>query len=215
MATDTNLLARVGALVASFGAPTQLRAGRQAELITADAHGRYHEAAVNGGLFHVSNAVAGVAPGTAFSTTPPMLLWNPPNSGILLSIKQVYVGYVSGTLGAGNLAHGIVASQQTLPSGGTELVPVNARLTLARTATARALTGSTVSAAPTIIRPSMSLGAALASSVAFPGPAFDNVDGAILVSPGTAWAYQAAAAAAGSSPLIMIGVLWEEVPLVS
>lgn len=186
--------------------------GRTGEQIVADARGRFHEAASRGTLFHASTAVAGVAPGTALSTTPPMALWNPINSGKLLSIQQVFLGYVSGTLGGGSMVHGLVIGQTTLPTGGAELTPQCGLLANVR-GVARAFQGSTLIAAPTILKPSFVLGAGLATTAALPtAPAYDEVDGAIVVPPGAVWAFQGVAAA-GTTPLVLIGASYEEVAI--
>lgn len=206
---DTTLVqGRVGPVDVGNGVYSAMRMDKQSAQVVTNAHGKYHEAASRGTLFHATIAAAGVAPGTALSTAPAFCLWNPTGSGKLLSIKQVFVGYVSGTLGAGTLVHAQNASQVAAPTGGTELTPVCALLNGTR-GTGRAFTGSTVSATTTLIRPSMTMGAALASSVAFPSLVMDEVDGSIVVPAGVAYAYQGIAAA-GTSPLVLIGVLWEE-----
>lgn len=200
-----------GPQVRPDGTPGSMRLDKTGAAVQTNAHGWYHEAAARGKLFHATIAAAGVAPGTALSASPAFTLWNPVNSGINLSIKQVFVGYVSGTLGAGSLVHAMNLSQVTLPSGGTELVPQCALLNGAR-GTGRAFTGSTISATSTLIRPSMTVGAALASSVAFPSLVMDEVAGSIVVPAGAAYCYQGIAAA-GTSPLLLIGVTWEEITL--
>jgi hypothetical protein len=45
-----------------------------------------------------------------------------------------------------------------------------------------------------------------------PAPAVDNVDGEIVVPPGSALVIQGIAAA-GTSPLVLIGVVYEELPV--
>lgn len=202
---------RVGPQTAGDGAYNALRLDKTGALVVTNAHGRLHEVASRGKLFFVSTPVAGVAPGTVLSTTPPMSIWNPVLSGIIVSIKQVYVGYVSGTLGAGMIVHAVNLSQLTLPSGGTELIPQCAILNGTR-GSARVLTGSTLSGTPVIVRPSMSLGAALASSVSFQFLSVDPVEGSIIIPPGCAYAYQAVAAA-GTTPLLAFGIVYEEVTL--
>lgn len=209
MSNDVTFMGRVGPAVAADGSDALVRLGRTGEMV-ANAHGRFFEAASRGSLFMASLAVAGVAPGTAFSTTPTIALWNPPGSGVLCAIQQVWVGYVSGTLGAGSLCHGVNPSQVTAPTTGTELVPQAGLLGTMRSKT-RAYTGSTVSVTPVILRPSLHLGAALASTATFPATAYDEVDGSIVIPPGSLWAYHGVAAA-GSTPLVMVGVLFEEVP---
>ena len=177
-----------------------------------NAWGKFFEAAQRGFLFHGSLAVAGVAPGTALSTAPMMCLWNPPSSGVDLAIQQTWVSYVSGTLGAGSMVHAYVLDQPALPTTGTQLEGICARLSGARPK-GRIMTGSTVGATTLILRPSLHLGAALATTATFPFAAYDEVEGSIVIPPGSAWAYQGVAAA-GSTPLILAGVLWAEVPIV-
>lgn len=185
------------------------RLDKTAALVVQNAHGKYHEAAARGKLFIASIGVAGVAPGTALSTSPALTLWNPSNSGILVSIKQVFVGYVSGTLGAGMLVHAQNASQVAAPTGGTELTVLAAILNSTK-GSARAFTGSTISATSTLVRASMAMGAALATTATFPSITMDEVDGAIVVPAGVAWCYQGVAAA-GTSPLLTFSVVYEEI----
>ncbi len=188
-----------------------LRQGKTLELIMASAHGKYHEAASRGKLFNACIAAAGVAPGTALSTTPAMQIYNPTNSGILVSIKRVSVGYLSGTLGAGMLVHSQNASQVAVPTTGTELVPICSLLNGSK-GSAKAYTGSTISATSTIIRPSMSLGAFLATEASMPPLMIDEVDGSIVIPPGVIYCYQGITAA-GTTPLLIIGVMYEEISI--
>jgi hypothetical protein len=210
MAEETTITGLVGEVVTAPGTTRKFRLGRLAQLVISNVMGRYAESSLATRTFHASTAVAGVAPGTALSTTPPMVIWNPLNSGVNISINQVYVGYVSGTLGAGTLVHAFV-QQTTAPTGGTELVPVPGVLGSIKPKS-RVFQGSTISAAPAIVRPSLIMGAALATTVAFPSaPAYDEVDGSIIIPPGTAWAYQMVGTA-GTTPLVLIGVQYEELP---
>lgn len=202
---------KTGPQTASDGNYNILRQDKTGALVVTEAHGRYHEAASRGKLYIASIAVAGVAPGTALSTTPAFQIWNPVNSGIIISIKQIFVGYVSGTLGAGALVHAQNSSQTAAPTGGTELTPLSANLNGSR-GTGRVFTGSTVSATTTLIRPSMSLGAGLASTALFPSITADFVEGGIVIPAGVLYAYQGIAAA-GTSPLLMIGAVYEEITL--
>lgn len=199
---------RVGHSQAGDGAQVAARAGRTGEQIISNLHGWYHEKTSRGGLFHVSTPVAGVAPGTALSTTPPMAIYNPMNSGVIVEILRVFLGYVSGTLGAGTMVHAFV-QQTTDPTAGTELVPRCGLLSGIKSKS-RAFQGATLSAAPTIIRPSAIIGAGLASTATFPAIAMDEVGSSIEVPPGAAWAYQGVAVA-GTTPLVLIGVEFGEI----
>lgn len=213
MSSDSFDSLRVGPISEGRGGEHRFRSSMQRELIVQQAHGRFHEAAVWGALFHASTAVAGVAPGTALSTTPPMTIYNPLNSGKLVSIQQVVLGYISGTLGAGTIVHAQVATQAgTLPTGGTELTPVPALLSNIRPS-ARVFQGATLVATPTIVRPSFVLGAGTAATAMLPSAeAVDDVDGGIIIPPGVAWCLQGVAAA-GTTPLVLFGVAFEEITI--
>lgn len=194
------------------GSPFTMRGEATGAGVVANAHGIYTDASAQGAIMVVSTAVAGVAPGTAISTTPPMEIWNPPSSGFILSILKVSVGLVSGTLGGGSLIYTQYNSQTTIPSTGTELVPSNALLGAPR-GVGRTFQGSTLAGTPTIIRPAFNLGAFLNTTPTPAQPGLDLVDGEITVAPGTVFSVQGVAAA-GSTPLVMIGVTYEEIPIV-
>jgi hypothetical protein len=191
------------------GVQSALRMGYSGELMVSMARGPYFDAAFRGAIMEACNSTAGVAPGTAFTTTPPFALWNPPASGKNLAILKLFLGYVSGTLGAGVVNLGFVASQTTVPTGGTELIPVCTLLNSPR-GVGRAFTGSTFASTPAIIRPVWSAGAALATTAAFPIEITEILDEAIIVTQGSAIALQGLMAA-GTSPLVILGMAWEEV----
>lgn len=174
-------------------------------------HGRLYYAARNGRLFHAATAAAGVAPGTAIGTTAAFALHNPADSGVYVAIEKVAIGYISGTLGAGTIWHlrnddtslavptgTAIAEKPAIPNGGGPQ--------------AVALTTATLGAAPVIIRPFASLQASLAATAVAPWLAQEDIEGAIILAPGTTYSLQATAAA-GSSPLVAFGVTWEEVAL--
>jgi len=212
VSNDINIMAKVGPSVAADGSSALARIDKSGALVTHAAHGKYFEAASRGQLFIASQAVGGVAPGTAFSTTPSLAIWNPPGSGVLCAIQQVWVGFVSGTLGAGSLCHGVNPSQVTAPTTGTEIVPQAGLLGTLRSKI-RAYTGSTVSVTPVILRASLHMGAGVTTTATFPAAAYDEVDGSIVVPPGSLWAYHGVAAA-GTSPLTIMSVVFEEIPIV-
>lgn len=213
--SDENVVSmgRIGPITTGDGPYSAHRLDKTGALVNANAHGWWHESTSRGKVFVASIGAAGVAPGTALSTSPALILWNPPASGIHVSILQVFVGYISGTLGAGSLVHSFNASQATAPSGGTALTPQCALINTT-SGVAKAYTGSTISATSVLLRPSMSMGAALASSVAFPAIAFDEVGGGIVIPAGAAWCYQGIAAA-GTTPLLALSVVYEEITLPS
>lgn len=195
----------------SAGVQTVMRGDSTGAGVFAQAHGEWTDASVNARVMIASTGVAGVAPGTAFSATPPMAIWNPPGSGFYLSILKVALGYVSGTLGSGEVYAAQWPSQTTVPSTGTELTPVCAALGFPR-GVGRAFQGSTVAGTVTLIRPVFVLPPMLATSVFQITPCYDELRGEITVPPGAVFALQATAAA-GTSPLVTFGVVWEELPI--
>jgi len=201
---------KVGPQVASDGVQLTARGDKTGAIVVAQGHGAYTEAAYRGSLMEVSTPVAGVAPGTVLSTTPPIVLWNPPNSGKNLSIIKASMGYVSGTLGAGSILLAAVLSQTTVPTTGTELTPLCSLLGFPR-GVGRTFQGSTLASVPQIIRALFTVGAFVGGA----NPATDCVDvidGSIVVPPGTAVCMQGLAGA-GTTPLALFGFTWEEIPL--
>jgi hypothetical protein len=202
---------RAGMISLADGAINVLRGDKTGAVVMTQAHGNYCEPSTRGVLMTACNAVAGIAPGTALSTTPPMCIWNPPSSGKNLSILKTALGYVSGTLGAGTVVYATYAAQTTVPTTGTELVPQNELIGFPR-GVGRAFAGSTIGAAGTILRPSYIMGAFLATTAIQPVDVIDVVDGSIVVAQGTCFIMQGIAAA-GTTPLVIMSVTWEEVPI--
>jgi hypothetical protein len=173
------------------------------------AHPLYSEASLRGRMFIASTAVAGVAPGTALSTTPPLALLNPLNSGVDLVLLKTAVGYVSGTLGAGNIVYAYYTPQATIPSGGAELTPVCTKIGQVK-GSGRAFQGSTIAGTPLLFRPAYNLGAALATTALGIAHSQDLVEGEIVIPPATIFVMQGVAAA-GTSPVVMLSMCWEEI----
>ena len=157
----------------------------------------------------VSTAVAGVAPGTALSTTPPLALLNPLNSGRDLVILKTAIGYVSGTLGAGSIVYAYYTPQASLPTGGSELVPVCTKIGQIKGA-GRVFQGGTLGGTPLILRPAYHLGAFLATTAESVRVCQDLVEGEIVVPPATCFVMQGVAAA-GTTPLVLLSIVWEEI----
>jgi hypothetical protein len=137
-----------------------------------------------------------------------------------LVVREVAVGYVSGTLGAGCIGYGIQPSQVTLPTTGTAITTVAMNGTFATNSAAKANTGSTLSAAATLAKLGPSIVATLATAasaaigVYYP-PSKDVIDGGIIVPQGAAFTVQSYFAAAGTSPVTVMSVVWEEVTAVA
>jgi hypothetical protein len=202
---------KVGPILAGDSTTNPIRGERTGGLCVTQLHGAFTESARYGNMMVGSNAVAGVAPGTALSAAPPLALWNPPSSGKKLTLLKTMMGYVSGTLGAGSVLLAAVLSQVTVPTTGTELTPVCTDLGMPR-GVGRLFTGSTFVSVPQILYPMFQFGAALATSVYQISDCINVVDGSVVLEPGTAICLQGVAAA-GTSPLVIFGMKWEELPI--
>jgi hypothetical protein len=117
--------------------------------------------------------------------------------------------YIAVTLGAGTIVWGVNTNTAGAdPSGGTVLTPINALL---GGVAGKGLTwqGATLNAAPTIFRPFSTIGA-FAGGADLPGPMVEYVNGRIVVGEGAHVSLQGIAGA-GTTPLVLLGMVWEEV----
>ncbi len=173
---------------------------------------RYQDAVLRGRCFAGNTAVTGVAPGTTISTTAGFALYNPFASGVYLSVLRATLDYISGTLGAGTIFWAANVNPAAAATTGTAITSVNLLLGAGYAAQGKPLTTATVPVAPTLLRAFASLGASLAGTAEKPWQIIDNVDGEFVVNPGCTLVLHAAAAA-GSTPLVAYGVMWEEIPI--
>lgn len=171
-------------------------------------HGAMFDAAFEGRLFHAATAKTGVAPGTDIGTTAAFALHNPTGSGKLLIIRKASLGYVSGTLGAGAVYHCVNSNPAAAAPTGTAIVEIPGLLNV-NAPVGIALTTATLAAAPAIVRPFCNLTALLASTAVGVYQATEDLEGAIVLPEGCTYSLQAVAAA-GSTPLVVYGVTWEE-----
>jgi len=164
-------------------------------------------------VFSCQTAVDGVAPGTTISTTAAFSLYNPTTSGKRLIVLRASVSLLSGTLGAGSIlwtANTNLAAAATTGSG-TAIVST---ADLVGNATAPAgvpLTTATLPVAPKLLRPFCGLTAVAVATAAAPWQVFEDVDGEFMLLPGATISLMGVTAA-GTSPLVMIGMTWEEIP---
>lgn len=176
-------------------------------------HGEYFEMAHRGTMFAACVA-AGAAPGTTISTTACAVLYNPAGSGKRLAIYQVRQAYVSGTLGTGTMFHCINGTAtQTAPSGGTAATVVNMAGGNAGAAVGVFRAGATV-VAGTVFAPFCTLAPILATSVVHPTLTWEDLRGGVVLEPGTSYQLQSVAAA-GTAPLVSVGISWDEVSIPS
>lgn len=195
----------------SPGTPAQLSFDAWQNSRTINSGAFYQEAARLGQMFSSHTAATGVAPGTALGTTAAFALQNPKGSGTALVIVDGSLGYVSGTLGAGFVSWCVNNDPSKAVATGTAITPLN-NLVGAGAGKALAFTTATLPATPTLLRPFCSIGASLATTAVQPWQIVDYVDGKIVVLPGCCLSLEATAAA-GTTPLVVYGCTWIELPL--
>ncbi len=178
--------------------------------------GKYYNLARAGLVFHGATAAAGVLIPISTTTGPTFALWNPSNSGKNLVLIRYALGLIS-TLGA---AGTVVYMIQT---GVGSNIGTGAPITAVTTGTAQnGIVGGgansiakfvpgtvTLTTAGTLYdTPGFSQGANAPAAVINP-IMFDDIDGRIILPPGTIW-YTAGTAALLST--FFQGVSWAEVP---
>lgn len=190
-----------------------VREGKSGEQIIGQAHGKYYEGSSRANAYAAQTAATGVAPGTSIGTTGAYTLSNPKGSGKRLSVQKLSMGYISGTLGAGTV-HICVSNDATAAAPtGTAITPTNLDVGGANNSVAKPLTTSTLPAAPTAIGVLATLQASLASTAVAPFQVEKDIDGEIVLEPGTSLTL-VATAAGGSTPLVVFNATWEEVTIV-
>src|SRR3990167_8084011 len=181
------------------------------EQVVSQVHCALYEQNRRGNIYMGATAVSGVAPGTAIGTTAAFALYNPLNSGLDLVVLRASMSYLSGTLGIGfvNWIMHTAAVQAGAAVTGTAITVVRANGANG-VGVGKPLTTATV-VAGVLTRLFGNLPPMLGTSVLTPWRLDDDVDGALVVPPGAAVSLQATAAA-GTSPLVIYGCTWEEVP---
>jgi hypothetical protein len=200
---------RIGPISGMDGAGEAFRQARLSEQVVMDGGAHFQEAAIRQQLFTAALVAAGLAPGTTLGTTAPLALFNPPNSGKVLSIIRYTFAWASGTLGAGKLWH-VIHDPVTATPGGTAVTP-------------RCHNGASVAGAGKAFSSATGLGAANAMEIAATVtaltadtgtglPVSGNVDGLYVIPPGGAYSLQEVGAA-GTSPLVFESITWAEYPI--
>ena len=182
------------------------------EEVVSQVHAAHYEQNRRGNIYMGATAVSGVAPGTAIGTTAGFALFNPLNSGFNLVVIKASMSYLSGTLGIGfvNWIYHTAAVQAGAAVTGTAISVVRGNGANG-VGVGKPLTTATV-VAGVLARLFGNLPPMLATSVLTPWRLDDDVNGALIVPPGAAVSLQATAAA-GTSPLVIYGCTWEEVPV--
>lgn len=199
----------------SYG-PARLSPDRA--VVTVDGKGRYYDSATGGSVFslYLAATTTGVAAGNielaAAAASTQFALWNPANSGYILSILKFGVGVISGTAAPGAVTHSLsIGHAISIANSGSPLNHKTGAIgggvgKYIASAAGSALTGSV--ALKTLRAANF---AATATAQAVPGyvAAVEEVAGDIVLYPGMAWV--PTHPTAGSSLLHNYSVTWEEV----
>lgn len=201
-----------------------MRAGKMGEIVTSDGKGRYAEAVLQGNVYSLCLPVgttaisAGNLNAAAANAATQFAIWNPVNSGKILSLLKFAVSVVSGTAPVSGIYHSISKTASTIASAattgnihnnliGSANVPVAGYLT---SAAGSALTGST---ALEVVRHADMYFSAGTFAALGGQRAVEYIDGDILLMPNTCWVptWQAA----GTTMLVGYSITWEELPFPS
>jgi hypothetical protein len=189
------------------GAPARLRLGAWRELIVSHGRGKYAERVRRGNCYAAITAATGVSIASlTITTTGQLTVHNPFGSNKILSFFRGTFGMVSGTPGIGNLVYatspGITATNAT----GTIAVPKNLLTGLPNSSVALPLTTSTITT-PTVVRNLYCLAAASPNAAVN-----DDIDDEIQLLPGTGLTITGTTAA-GSTPIAVFSLSWEEIQM--
>lgn len=202
---------KVGPGYAADGNTADPRMTRDLGVTVQDLHGRFYEAVVRGTAFEACTATTGVAPGTAIGTTGAFTLYNPAGSGKNLVLLDISFGYVSGTLGSGQVYLAANTNPVAAAVTGTAITPTNLLLGGA-IGVGKAFTTSTLPVSPTVLRPVWILSPLLATTIFAPVTIREVMDGKYVITPGCSLSLETVGGA-GTTPLVNFGMSWEEVTL--
>ncbi len=204
---------KVGPVQVGDGTLIPPRLTREGGVAVQDLHGRYAEAAYRGRLFHGSTPAAGVTVPIFSNLTQQFGLWNPLGSGYLAILSKVALGYVSGTNVAGHVCYAVkpnLGVAEAVPTSVTLITATNGYLGYGQSSVMKLVSPITIAAAATYLRPmGVSQDVQPATGVNAPWTMTEDLEGSMIVSPGTAF-FVASNVAAGPA-ICTIGLVWEEV----
>ncbi len=204
----------------SDGVTANMRGGRLNDLIISQHSPRHAELTIRGRSYSVSllattgTVAAGNINLAAAAASTQFALWNPAATGVNVILKKLMFGINSGTPAPGPLLHNVFTTTiPTIASVGTAVnslvstAAYNGQAKFVASAGGTALTGGS---ALLLLRPSTISFSGVYSA---PGGSahFEEIDGDIVLPPGTGWV--PTFAAAGTTVLNAWGVTWAEVPI--
>jgi hypothetical protein len=189
-------------------------------IVVTQGGGKYKEPTKRGKMFSAINATARAVP-ASFTTTCPLLVYNPAGSGIRAIIKKVsFSPGVTGTQGNGRISHGKITlngpggSQGGVVPTGTAVTPQNLDLGGPNNSAMTVLEQATIVAGVELYHFCNVDAQVDATTVAVDRRTQEDVDGNIVVEPGAGW-FLSGVTANQNTPLCFISVVWEEEPIAS
>lgn len=198
-----------GPIYGASGTPAPFTAGHSAGQRTQDAHARFMDAVLRGNVFMAANQ-AGAALSNLSGTCTGFALTNPAGSGKLIVLWRVGLMQTSTAATTANAGVQLAANINTVAAAvvhGTPLVVRNALLG-SQIGVGLADGACTLPAAPVAIMNLWQPSVSATATTAIP-PVIDiNIDGAIVLQPGTAVSLSALSALSVAAHMI-----WEEISL--
>ncbi len=186
---------------------------RNRALKEVQASGGLQDAVLRGRVYAACTLEAGVAPNGTPGTTSDFTLYNPFSSGMMLSVWRVSMGYISGTIAVGPTAlYANTNPAGTVTTASAALAANNCLLSGGYTAKAKAFTTATLPATPTLLASLFNLTPIAAATALCPYRLVHDLDGLVVIMPGCALSIESTCGA-GSSPLVVYAMTWEEIPL--
>jgi len=228
--TEVAVTGRVGPDVLADGAQAKFRAGRSAEAIVQELHGRFYETNYRGAVFSGGMGLTSIAnvtftTGTLGATVTPIAgVYNPIGSAVNLAILQALLGITVTAATATGGGPFVWATSITTAPITTGNNPFNRKTLQPSGSAAKDLTN----VAPTGMTPNLavrfasaltggliksisSVETAIGQNIGIPGVTVENLDGSIIVPPGGVLALLATTTPVAHSAVS--GLVWEEVPV--
>jgi hypothetical protein len=191
--------------------------GEYSEILASELMPRYYEQNYRGNVFNASNQAAVTAPAALTASSVNFTLYNPLGSGVnaVLNFVDITVAQLTETT-AGSYQVLLVANTvpgQAAPSTTTSLTAQSSLLGSSATPKCKAYSTATLAAVPTVVKPLFSITSAATISGAIANGSSDNIGGSLILTPGSYISVQGIGTSETTSPGLIVGMSWMEVPV--
>jgi hypothetical protein len=191
--------------------------GEYSEVLITELMPRYYEQTYRGNMFNASNQAAVTAPAALTASSVNFTLYNPLGSGknLVLAFVDITVAQLAETT-AGSYQVLLVANAvagQAAPATTTALATISTLLGSGAQSVAKAFSTATLAAVPVVIKPLLSITSAAAITGAIANGSSDNIGGTIVVAPGSYISVQGIGTSETTSPGLIVGMTWAEIPV--